>query len=119
MRTWLKASGVTVLLIAASAIPAIAADDVLKVCLDEDLPPLSSRRQGASDRGFDVALAEAVAGRLGRSLKIQWFESKLDEDSSPALEANALVSKVLPAMIAGAACRSACSRQVSPISIRH
>jgi ABC-type amino acid transport substrate-binding protein len=77
---------------AATALPAIAADDVLKVCLDEDLPPLSSHHQGAADRGFDVALAEAVAGRLGRSLKIQWFESKLDEDSSPALEANALLS---------------------------
>jgi len=92
MRAWLAASGVTVLLMAASAIPAIAADDVLKVCLDEDLPPLSSHHQGAPDRGFDVALAEAVAARLGRSLKIQWFESKLDEDSSPALEANALLS---------------------------
>ena len=92
MRAWLAASGVTVLLMAATALPAIAADDVLKVCLDEDLPPLSSHHQGAPDRGFDVALAEAVAGRLGRSLKIQWFESKLDEDSSPALEANALLS---------------------------
>ena len=92
MRAWLAASGVTVLLMAATALPAIAADDVLKVCLDEDLPPLSSHHQGAADRGFDVALAEAVAGRLGRSLKIQWFESKLDEDSSPALEANALLS---------------------------
>ena len=92
MRAWLAAFGATVLLMAASAIPAIAADDVLKVCLDEDLPPLSSHHQGAADRGFDVALAEAVAGRLGRSLKIQWFESKLDEDSSPALEANALLS---------------------------
>jgi len=92
MRAWLAASGVTVLLRAATALPAIAADDVLKVCLDEDLPPLSSHHQGAADRGFDVALAEAVAGRLGRSLKIQWFESKLDEDSSPALEANALLS---------------------------
>jgi ABC-type amino acid transport substrate-binding protein len=92
MRAWLAASGATVLLMAALAIPAIAADDVLKVCLDEDLPPLSSHHQGAPDRGFDVALAEAVAARLGRSLKIQWFESKLDEDSSPALEANALLS---------------------------
>jgi ABC-type amino acid transport substrate-binding protein len=92
MRTWLKVSGVAVLLIAASAMPAIAADDVLKVCLDEDLPPLSAHRQGKPDSGFDVALAQAVAGRLGRSLKIQWFESKLDEDSSPALEANALLS---------------------------
>jgi ABC-type amino acid transport substrate-binding protein len=92
MRTWLAASAATVLLMAVSAVPAIAADDVLKVCLDEDLPPLSAHHRGTPDRGFDVALAEALAGRLGRSLKIQWFESKLDEDSSPALEANALLS---------------------------
>src|SRR3981189_3462838 len=101
MRTWLKASGVTVLLIAALAVPAIAADDVLKVCLDEDLPPLSAHHQGAPDRGFDVALAQAVAGRLGRPLQIQWFESKLDEDSSPSLEANALLSDGRCALLGG------------------
>jgi len=69
-----------------------AADDTLKVCLDEDLPPLSVHRRGKPDSGFDVALAEAVAKELRRPLAIQWFESKLDEDSSPALEANALLS---------------------------
>jgi ABC-type amino acid transport substrate-binding protein len=92
MRTWLAASGASVLLMAVSAMPAIAAEDVLNVCLDADLPPLSAHGRGSPDRGFDVALAQAVAGRLGRSLKIQWFESKLDEDSSPALESNALLS---------------------------
>jgi ABC-type amino acid transport substrate-binding protein len=80
------------LFMAVSAMPAIAADGPLKVCLDEDLPPLSVHRRGKPDSGFDVALAEAVAARLGRPLNIQWFESKLDEDSSPALEANALLS---------------------------
>src|SRR5439155_6377498 len=39
-----------------------------------------------------VALAQAIADKLGRPLKIQWFESKLDEDSSPSLETNALLS---------------------------
>ena len=92
MRTWLAASAAAVLSMAVAAMTATAADDVLKICLDEDLPPLSAHHRGAPDRGFDVALAQAVAGRLGRSLKIQWFESKLDEDSSPALEANALLS---------------------------
>jgi ABC-type amino acid transport substrate-binding protein len=72
--------------------PARAAGEVLRVCLDEDLPPLSAHRKGAPDSGFDVALAQAVAERLGRPLTIQWFESKLDEDSSPALEANAVLS---------------------------
>ncbi len=69
-----------------------AAEDPLKVCLDENLPPLSMHQRGKPDSGFDVALAQAVAERLGRPLKIQWFESKLDESSSPALEANALLS---------------------------
>jgi ABC-type amino acid transport substrate-binding protein len=50
-------------------------------------------QRGKPDSGFDVALAQAVAGRLGRPLRIQWFESKLDESSSPALEANALLSE--------------------------
>ena len=51
----------------------------------------ASSRQ-APDSGFDVALAGAIAQQLDRPLKIQWFESKLDEDFSPALEANALLS---------------------------
>lgn len=74
------------------ATPAAAADEPLKVCLNEDLPPLSLHHRGKPDSGFDVALAEAVAKELGRPLQIQWFESKLDEDSSPALETNALLS---------------------------
>jgi ABC-type amino acid transport substrate-binding protein len=82
----------TALFVVLSAMPALAAEEPLKICLDENLPPLSVHHRGKPDRGFDVALAEAIATRLGRPLKIQWFESKLDEDSSPALEANALLS---------------------------
>jgi ABC-type amino acid transport substrate-binding protein len=91
MRTWLTASAAALVLTAILPIRVTAGEE-LKVCLDEDLPPLSAHHRGAPDAGFDVALAEAVAARLGRPLKIQWFESKLDEDSSPALEANALLS---------------------------
>ena len=69
-----------------------ADENPLRVCLDENLPPLSLHQRGKPDSGFDVSLAQAVAARLGRPLKIQWFESKLDETSSPALEANALLS---------------------------
>jgi ABC-type amino acid transport substrate-binding protein len=100
MRAWFPVSRFSVSWIAAPAIvlamaavtPARAADEPLKVCLDEDLPPLSVHQKGKPDSGFDVALAQAIAERLGRPLKIIWFESKLDEDSSPALEANALLS---------------------------
>ena len=92
MRTWRVTSGAAVLFVAMATMTAARADDILKICLDEDLPPLSVHHRGTPDSGFDVALAEAVASQLGRPLKIQWFESKLDEDSSPALEANALLS---------------------------
>ena len=88
-----KAIGaLTLLATAFMAAPAVADDETLKVCLNEDLPPLSVHHRGKPGAGFDVALAEAVAKELGRPLAIQWFESKLDEDSSPALEANALLS---------------------------
>jgi ABC-type amino acid transport substrate-binding protein len=79
-------------LLCAVATASYAADGPLTVCLDENLPPLSVHHGGKPGSGFDVALARAIADRLGRPLKIQWFESKLDEDSSPALEANALLS---------------------------
>jgi ABC-type amino acid transport substrate-binding protein len=88
MKRWLAVGAVLL----ATAAAARADDDPLKVCLDENLPPLSMHQRGKPDSGFDVALAQAVAGRLGRPLRIQWFESKLDESSSPALEANALLS---------------------------
>jgi ABC-type amino acid transport substrate-binding protein len=92
MRAWLSASAAAAALMVMSATSAAAAGEVLKVCLDENLPPLSAHRRGAPDSGFDLALAREIAQRLGRSLQVQWFGSKLDEDSSPALESNALLS---------------------------
>lgn len=89
------------LTIAAAATVVHAADDPLKVCLDEDRPPLSTHRKGKPDAGFDVLLAQAIADRMGRPLKIQWFESKLDEDSSPQLEANALLSDGRCSLVGG------------------
>jgi len=80
-----------VTMLAAPATSAWAADP-LAICLDEDRPPFSAHHKGKPDSGFDVLLAQAIADRMGRPLKIQWFESKLDEDSSPQLEANALLS---------------------------
>ena len=73
----------------------------LKVCLDEDRPPFSSHHRGKPGSGFDVTLAQAIADRLGRPLNIQWFESKLDEDSSPQLEANALLSDGRCSLVGG------------------
>jgi len=90
-----------VALVAAAITAARASDEPLKVCLDENLPPLSAHQRGKPDSGFDVALAQAIADRLGRPLQIQWFESKLDEDSSPALEANALLSDGRCSLVGG------------------
>jgi len=100
MRAFLAGS-LTAILLAVAASAVHAADEPLKVCLDEDLPPLSAHHRGKPDSGFDVALAQAIAERLGRPLEIQWFESKLDEDSSPALEANALLSDGRCSLVGG------------------
>jgi ABC-type amino acid transport substrate-binding protein len=101
MRVWLAASAAALLLAAAATTAARGADAPLSVCLDEDLPPLSAHQHGKPDSGFDVALAQAVADRLGRPLKIQWFESKLDEDTSPPMEANALLSDGRCSLVGG------------------
>lgn len=100
MRRWLGAPAAAAIL-AATATVARAADDPLKICLDEDRPPLSMHHKGKPDSGFDVLLAQAIAERMGQPLKIQWFESKLDEDSSPQLEANALLSDGRCALVGG------------------
>jgi ABC-type amino acid transport substrate-binding protein len=101
MKIWLTAFGAAIAWAAAATMPAAAAGDVLRVCLDEDLPPLSVHHRGKPASGFDVALAQAIAQRLGRSLEIQWFESKLDEDSSPSLETNALLSDGRCSLVGG------------------
>lgn len=88
-------------LLSTMASVALAADDPLRICLDEDRPPLSMHHRGKPDAGFDVLLARAMAERLGRKLTIQWFESKLDEDSSPQLEANALLSDGRCSLVGG------------------
>jgi ABC-type amino acid transport substrate-binding protein len=79
---------------------AAAQERTLRVCLDENAPPYSVAR-GTSGGGFDVALAGALARRLGRPLAIQWFETKFDEDSSPKLELNALLSDRRCDLVAG------------------
>lgn len=103
MRLWFCSLWFSSLVAAAviAATAARAADAPLKICLDEDLPPLSMHHRGKPDSGFEVALAQAIAGKLNRPLQIQWFESKLDEDSSPSLEANALLSDGRCALLGG------------------
>ena len=66
-------------------------ESALRVCLNENLPPYSVR-QGDGGNGFDFLISQALAKRLGRRLTVQWYESKLDEESSASIEANALLS---------------------------
>jgi ABC-type amino acid transport substrate-binding protein len=78
------------LMLTASARPA-AAEETLRVCLNEKIPPYSFH-QDKEAGGFDLAVAEGVAKRLGRALAVQWFETGIDTDNSLTLQANALLS---------------------------
>lgn len=82
--------GLALVLLAAVALPA-RAEPALTVCLDRSIPPLSFK-QGDRKGGFDLAVADAVARRLGRTLIVQWFEGGRDLDDHPDRQANALLS---------------------------
>ncbi len=83
--------GIGFVVASAQAVRAEANEGTLRVCLNEDLPPYSVRH-GEDGAGFDYLIAQSLAKRLGQHLAVQWFESKLDEDSSTRVEANALLS---------------------------
>lgn len=92
-----------IVLAAAAALALFAAGgaraaEPLRVCLQSDDPPLSSR---ASDKGFDVALSRTIAERLGQPLAIQWFVTRKDPDSNPPREASALISDGHCQLLAG------------------
>ena len=76
----------------AFSVGAAKAAEPLTVCLAEGNPPYSykfGKRQG----GFDLVLAEALAGKLGRELRVQWFETEQDEeDEVVPWQLNALLS---------------------------
>jgi ABC-type amino acid transport substrate-binding protein len=66
-------------------------DEILTVCLQSNDPPLSSRG-GEAPSGFDFALSQRIAQRLGRELRVQWFVSRDDPDANLVKDANALLS---------------------------
>jgi ABC-type amino acid transport substrate-binding protein len=82
------------------AAPARADAVPLTICINEDAAPYSVAH-GDAVSGFDVAVAQALARRMGRPLVIQWFETKLSDDSSSSLEANALLSDGRCELLAG------------------
>jgi len=86
-------------LLVAGALPA-RAGPALRVCLDRDVPPLSFKR-GEATGGFDLAVSQAVAKRLGRDLAVQWFEGGRDFDDRPEQQANALLSDGRCQLVAG------------------
>ncbi|MDF1736331.1 MAG: transporter substrate-binding domain-containing protein [Minwuia sp.] len=95
--TGLVTAAATALLLTAGA---QAQPTPLTICLEEDSPPLSFSF-GPRKGGFDHGVAEEIAKRMGRPLKIQWFESENDEEAVPVWEANALLSDGLCDLIAG------------------
>jgi ABC-type amino acid transport substrate-binding protein len=82
---------IALVLLGCLAVVPASAEPALRICLQSNDPPLSSRRGGEAG-GFDVALARLVAQRLGRPLEMQWFVTRADPDSNPVTEANALLS---------------------------
>ena len=98
-RLWIPYFLVLVWTPLAGATPA-GTSGTLRVCLDENIPPLSSKRENEA-HGFDFAVAQAIASRLGREIAIQWFASQSDKDSNPALGTNALLSDGRCHLVAG------------------
>jgi ABC-type amino acid transport substrate-binding protein len=78
-------------LVVAGLVKPSRGEEVLRVCLAANVPPWSMY-DGAKGGGFDWAVADAVAKRIGRQLALQWFETKPDPDDSTTLAANALLS---------------------------
>ncbi|HUH83687.1 MAG TPA: hypothetical protein VLX85_03710 [Stellaceae bacterium] len=97
MNLWMVAA--LAALASASSLPSRAAE-TLTVCLDEDIP-LFSVHHGKDSSGFQLAVAEAVAKQLGRTLQVRWFETKLDPDDSTVLGADALLSDGRCQLVAG------------------
>jgi ABC-type amino acid transport substrate-binding protein len=76
--------------LAAAAASPVRAEGALRICLDESTPYVT--HNGKDSGGFDVAVAQAVAKRLGRTLEVQWFETEVDMDANPVTQQNALLS---------------------------
>jgi ABC-type amino acid transport substrate-binding protein len=80
--------------------PLALAEAPLRVCLQAEDPPISSRRAGTPS-GFDIGLVELIAERLDQPLGIQWFTTRDDPDSNPVTEDNALLSDGRCVLVAG------------------
>ena len=91
-----------ILAVIAGTGPALAAENTLKVCLEDGSPPYSYKF-GPRKGGFDLILAERLAAKLGRDLKVQWYESEDDDEVVPIFEVNALLSAGFCDLVGGMA----------------
>lgn len=73
----------------------------LRVCLDRNNGLNSTQRGHDAGSGFDLAMARAVARRLGRRLVVRWFSYDEDLDAVPAREVNALLSAGVCELVGG------------------
>jgi ABC-type amino acid transport substrate-binding protein len=73
----------------------------LRVCLDRNNGLNSTQRGRDAGSGFDLAMAHAVARRLGRRLAVRWFSYDEDLDAVPAREVNALLSAGVCDLVGG------------------
>ena len=94
-------------ILVASAPAAETAEPPLTVCLEEDSPPYSYKFGKNKIGGFDLAIAEALAERLDRTLDILWFEFEDDEEEVPMWQSSALLAERLCDLIGGYALFSA------------
>jgi len=62
----------------------------LRVCLETDNPPFSSKSD--PHRGLDYEIAELVAVALKRPLEIHWYSASMEEEFPLPLQINALLS---------------------------
>ncbi len=72
----------------------------LRVCVDADSPPYSLKH-GQEQSGFDLAVSRALANALDRPLRMVWYESEIEKETSPALAVNALLSGDYCDLVAG------------------
>jgi ABC-type amino acid transport substrate-binding protein len=89
------------LLGASIAAHATAPPRSLRVCLDRNNGLNSTQRGRDAGSGFDLAMARALARRLGRRLVVRWFSYDEDLDAVPAREVNALLSAGVCDLVGG------------------
>jgi ABC-type amino acid transport substrate-binding protein len=63
----------------------------LTACLARNAGSISGLRSGGGV-GIDYRVSQALANELGLTLKVEWFEGEVEEDSDPVLQTYAMLS---------------------------